>query len=147
MSNPLRRTRKGDKAPAVRKDEFGEVTKHIQQLHYALVNNIYDVRHTNSRIYHLLRFLIKKGIISEPEYTQFLQEEKQKMDLAQTISKDESLSREQKMAKARENDIPEDWVVEPEAPKEAEAPESVVEEQAARPDNSSRIILPPGVKV
>ena len=143
MSNPLRKTRKGDKSPAVRWDEFAKTEQSIQRMNYALINTIYDVRHINTRLYHLLRFLLKKGIIAEEEYNQFLQEEKRKMELAQEIAKDESLSREQKIAKAKENDLPEDWVVEPEPQPQPEA----AGEQATQGQESSRIILPPGVKV
>ena len=143
MSNPLRKSRKGDKSPAVRWDEFAKTEQNIQRLNYALVDTIYNVRHINTRLYHLLRFLLKKGIIAEEEYNQFLQEEKRKLELAQEIAKDESLTREQKIAKAKDNDILEDWVVEPEP-----QPQPATGEQAAQGrEESSRIILPPGVRV
>ena len=124
MSNKLRRTGKGDKAPAVRRNEFNNTVRQLEQkiyqLHMGLVETSYMVRSTSASIYNFVEFLTKKGVVVKEEYEQFLEEQKQKSNLAEEIRKDGALSREEKIAKAKENDIPESWVVEPEAPAEDE---------------------------
>ena len=115
MSNKLRRTGKGDKAPSVRRNEFNNTIRQLEQkiyqLHMAILEVNYVARAASAGVYNIVEFLTKKGIIAEPEYKQFLEEQQKKSQMAEEIRKDESLSREEKIAKAKENDIPEEWVV------------------------------------
>jgi hypothetical protein len=69
-------------------------------------------------------YLIKKDLIKEKDYKEYLEEVNTKMKLAEEIAKDESLSREEKIKKAKEKDIPEEWVVEKEVPQDQIAAET-----------------------
>ncbi len=124
MSNKLRRTSKGDKAPSVRRNEFHDairsIDQKIYQIHTALVENIYITRYASSSITNFIKFLTDKGIVVEEEYKAFVEEQNKKNTLADEIRADENLSREEKIVKAKENDIPEEWVVDPEQPAQAE---------------------------
>ncbi len=113
MSNRLSRARKGDKRPAVRQDEFANsirsMNDKLQQMHYM---SLYQMRNMETRFNFFVEYLTKKGIIEEQDYKDYLEDVDKKMKLAGEISKDESLSEEQRIAKAKENDIPEEWVIE-----------------------------------
>lgn len=128
MSNKLRRTSKGDKAPAIRRNEFNDVIRHLEQkiyqLHVAIVETNYAARSASVGLYNFVEFLAKKDIIVKDEYKEFVEEQNKKSQLADEIRKDESLDQEQKIAKAKENDIPEDWVVEPEEAAKSEETET-----------------------
>ena len=128
MSNKLRRTSKGDKAPAIRRTEFNDAVRgmeqKIYQIHSALVENIYMTRYASSSITNFIKFLTDKGIIVEEEYKAFVEEQTKKGKLADEIRADESLNKEEKIAKAKENDIPEEWVVDPEPAAEESAGEA-----------------------
>ncbi len=134
MSNQLRRTSKGDKAPSVRRNEFNntirELEQKIYQLHMALLETNYIARSTSAGVFNLVEFLTKKGIVVEKEYKEFLEEQKKKSQLAEEIRKDEGLNREEKIAKAKKNKIPEDWVVDPEPEEAPQTEEPPVAEEA-----------------
>lgn len=115
MSNRLSRARKGDKKPAIRQDEFissmRALENKIQQLQYMIMENSYATKNIQSKFTFFIEYLTKKDVINEQDYKDYLKDLDEKMKLADEISKDESLSREDKISKAKEKDIPEDWVV------------------------------------
>ena len=138
MSNQLRGMRKGDKSPAVRMEQFRDVVRKVEQIEMALVNNIYEDRNISLRLSMFVQFLIEKGVVKEADYREFLQVQQNKMNKAQEIRDNVELSREQKISMAKEQGIPESWVVEPEAQPEA-APAAESAKQAEEP---RRIIIP-----
>lgn len=119
MSNRLSRARKGDKKPVIRQDEFfksiREMDDKLQRVHYL---SLYHLRNIENRFNLFVDYLIKKDLIKEKDYKEYLEEVNTKMKLAEDIAKDESLSREEKIKKAKEKDIPEEWVVEKEVPQD-----------------------------
>jgi intergrase/recombinase len=102
----------------------------VQRLQYMLVENIYHNRNIETRFNFFVQYLTKKGIIDEKDYKEYLDDINKKMKLADEITKDESLSPEEKIAKAKQNDIPEEWVIEQkQAPEGAEVPATDEAEQ------------------
>lgn len=128
MSNKLSRARKGDRKPAIRQDEFfrsiREMDDKLQRVHYM---SLYHLRNIENRFNLFVDYLIKKDLIKENDYKEYLEEINEKMKLADEIAKDESLSREEKIEKAKEKDIPEEWVVEKEAPQDQMTAETSAE--------------------
>ncbi len=137
MSNQLRKTRKGDRPGKDKLNQrLNNMEQHMQQMQNVLVNTMYSARYATANHNNFVNFLIEKKIITEADYNAYLQEIKRKSDLAQEIMKDDSLSPEEKIVKAKENDIPEEWVKE----SAAETEDGVAEEKEDEP--SGRIITP-----
>ncbi|MBI5788375.1 MAG: hypothetical protein HZA78_05925 [Candidatus Schekmanbacteria bacterium] len=118
MSNQLQRMAKGDKAPSVRRNEFNNAVHQLEQkiyhLHNALLENIYVARYASSNVTNFIKFLMEKGIVVETEYRQFVEEQNKKTRLAEEIRQDTTIDRTEKIARAKANNIPDEWVVEPE---------------------------------
>jgi hypothetical protein len=104
----------------------------IGQLQTLVINSMLTARNASVNLSNLINFLIERGVVSEREYELFIGEIKRKSELAQEIMRDESLSQEEKIAKAKENGIPEEWVKQP-----GEASEDTSDESS-----SGRIIVP-----
>ncbi len=87
MSNKLRRTSKGDKAPTVRRNEFNNTIRQLEQkiyqLHMALLETSYIARSASGGSFNLVEFLTQKGVVVEEEYKEFLAEQKKKSQLAE----------------------------------------------------------------
>lgn len=145
MSNRLSRARKGDKRPAVRQDEFVKsiraMDEKVQRLQYMLMENIYHNRNIETKFNFFVQYLTKKGIIDDKDYKEYLDDINKKMKLAEEITKDESLGPEEKIAKAKQNDIPEEWVIEQkQAPEGTENPAAAEAEAEQEPE--SLIVTP-----
>jgi hypothetical protein len=146
MSNKLRKTRKGDRHPVVRKDELNmrlaQMEQKLEQLQAVLINTMYTARYASANLNNFISFLIEQKVFTEKDYNAFLEEIKRKSELAQEIVQDKSLTLEQKIAKAKENNIPEEWVKPPEEKAEETPSESSASESSASESSDSKIIVP-----
>lgn len=142
MSNVLRNKSKKRNAPPVRKDEFDIVTRNIgQKLHQiqqAVAQNFQLSKFAASNIAYFVQFLIKKGVVSEEEFSVFTKEQHEKSLVAEEIRGNKEWSREEKIAKAKEKDIPEEWVVEPEAEEKPETKTVVVKPSKANKKDKTK---------
>ncbi len=139
MSNKLRKTQS-----TARKDRtnarLDQLEQQLQQTQTLLVNTMYSTRIASANLGNFINFLLEKKIVTEKDYNLYLQEIKRKSDLAKEIIDDGSLSQEEKIAKAKKEGIPEEWVKEQEeAPKE-DTPEEEPSGRIITPE--SRIITP-----
>jgi hypothetical protein len=138
MSNKLRKAQATGRKDRLNQ-RINQLEQQLQQLQTVLVNTMYTARFASANLSNFVSFLVERGVFTERDYELFLEEIKRKSELAQEIIKDESLTQEEKIAKAREKDIPEEWVKEPSEATE-DTPEESPSGRIIRP--SSRIITP-----
>jgi len=114
MSSPFRKAGKVKSSPIKRED----VIKDLQRIHNKLtelqiglmqVNNFSN--ETISGLYCLLKFLGKKNIIDDNEYKEFLKEQNDKAKIIAEINNNKELTYEQKIEKAKENNIEEEFII------------------------------------
>ncbi len=145
MSNLTRKTRKGERSPAVRKDELNaylnQIDQKMQQLQQLTINAIYAAQGNSAGLGNLINYLIENKVIDKNAYQAYLDEIKRKSKRAQEIQKDKDLSQEEKIAIAKTEDIPVEWVKENNKDDEQEISEEEEEEsKIITPD--SKIIIP-----
>lgn len=119
MSSKVRKVGKHSNAPVVRRDELRRelirVHQKVANLQLALSQSF---QANEQRFLNMVDFLEKQGVLKVSDFREYLEDQAAKIKYARSIRESEESTREEKIAEAEANDIPVDWVVPPEEPKE-----------------------------
>jgi len=108
MSNKTRKPK--PKSPPAR---ISDVSKCYQQLfgvNQGVVQNSNQINILYREVYDWQQYVFKQGIVKEEEFREFQKSQDEKRKIAAEINKDKELSKEQRIEKAKEANIPESWV-------------------------------------
>lgn len=94
--------------PIIRQSEFLQTMAQVQKIVNGLQFQINDVK---AMIMNLCGHLGEEKVVDLNSFDAFCIEKAEKVKLATEIASNDALSDEEKLAKAKENDIPDEWVV------------------------------------
>lgn len=113
MSNKKLNKKPKAKTPPLKMQDLMGLHQNILILDQNIKQNINTIFQNSKEIHDFKQFCFKNDIACEEAYKEFQEEQEKKRERAREIRNDEDLSREDKIGKAEEEEIPESWVVDP----------------------------------